>query len=70
MAHFVWYLDREKRYGIETLSFARVLNKEHLYGKCAPKASPRPPFYFGKQPKTAIAWRVIICWKNKNLIKK
>ena len=23
--------------------------------KCAPKASPRPLFYFGKQPKTAIA---------------
>ena len=24
-------------------------------GKCAPKASPRPPFNFGKLPKTAIA---------------
>ena len=23
--------------------------------KCASKASYRPPFYFGKQPKTAIA---------------
>ena len=23
--------------------------------KCTPKASPRPLFYFGKQPKTAIA---------------
>ena len=23
---------------------------------CAPKASPRP-LYFGKQPKTAIAWK-------------
>ena len=22
--------------------------------KCAPKARPRPLFYFGKQPKTAI----------------
>ena len=22
--------------------------------KCAPKATPRPLFYFGKQPKTAI----------------
>ena len=32
--------------------------KEHFYGnailKCAPKASPRPLFSFGKQPKTAI----------------
>ena len=27
--------------------------------KCAPKASPRTLFYFGKQPKTAIAWRKI-----------
>ena len=25
------------------------------YRKCAPKTSPRPPFYYGKQPKTAIA---------------
>ena len=24
--------------------------------KCAPKASPRSLFNFGKQPKTAIAW--------------
>ena len=23
--------------------------------KCVPKAIPRPPFYFGKQHKTAIA---------------
>ena len=23
--------------------------------KCAPKASPRPHFYFGEQPKTVIA---------------
>ena len=25
------------------------------FRKCAPKASPRPLFYFGKQPETAIA---------------
>ena len=38
-----------------------VLNKEHFYGKscrkCVPKASHWPFFYFGKQPKTAIAYK-------------
>ena len=28
---------------------------EKSYRKYAPKGSPRPLFYFGKQPKTAIA---------------
>ena len=28
---------------------------EKSYRKCTPKASARPVFYFGKQPKTAIA---------------
>ena len=28
---------------------------EKSCGKCAPNASPRPLFYFGKQPKIAIA---------------
>ena len=31
--------------------------------KCAPKASPRPLFYFGKQPKTAIACKKFF-WKQ------
>ena len=40
-------------YDIETLSiYNRVLNKEHFYEKicrkCAPKASTRPHFNFGK----------------------
>ena len=59
MTHFVWYLEKEKKYNNGTLSIDRVLNKEQFYGKScrkwAPKASPRPLFYFGKQPKTAIA---------------
>ena len=50
--HFVWYLEKEKSYDIETLSIDRVLNKKNVYGKscrkCAPKASPRPLFNFGK----------------------
>ena len=31
--------------------------------KCAPKASPRPLFYFGKQPKTATACKKFF-WKQ------
>ena len=47
-------------YDIETLSIDRVLIRnifiEKSCKKCAPKASPRPFFYFDKQLKTAIAW--------------
>ena len=37
ITHFVWYLEKEKRYDIETLSIDRVLNKEHFYGKIMQK---------------------------------
>ena len=33
MTHFVWYLEKEKGYDIETLFIDGVLNKEHFYGK-------------------------------------
>ena len=33
ITHFVWYLEKEIRCNIETLSIDRVLNKEHFYGK-------------------------------------
>ena len=33
IAHFVWYLEKEIRCEIETLSIDRELNKEHFYGK-------------------------------------
>ena len=33
ITHFVWYLEKEKSYDIETSSIDRVLNKEHFYGK-------------------------------------
>ena len=33
ITRFVWYFEMEKRYGFETLSIGRVLNKEHFYGK-------------------------------------
>ena len=30
---------------------------EKSYRKSGPKASPRPPFNFGKKPKTTIAYK-------------
>ena len=39
MAYFVWYFEKEKGYGIETLSNDRVLNKENFYGKVTQKMS-------------------------------
>ena len=37
ITHFVWYLEKEKRYDVETLSIDIVLNKEHLYGNVMQK---------------------------------
>ena len=48
VTHFVLSLEKEKRYDIETLSIDRALNKEKSCRKCAPKASPKPIFNFGK----------------------
>ena len=36
--------------------------------KCAPKASPRPLFNFGKQPKTAVAWKKL--FKKSYILKE
>ena len=33
ITHFVWYLEKEKKYDIETLSIDKVLNKEYFYEK-------------------------------------
>ena len=48
--HLVWYLEKEKRYDIETLSIDRVLNKEHFYGKImqkmCTKSYSQTPFLF------------------------
>ena len=33
ITHFVWYLEKEKRYHVETLAIDTVLNKEHFHGK-------------------------------------
>ena len=52
ITHFVWYLEKEKRYDIGTLTIDRVLNKEHFYEKImqkiCTKSSPRFFFNFGK----------------------
>ena len=37
ITYFVWYVGKEKRYDIESLSIDRVLNKEHFYGKIMQK---------------------------------
>ena len=37
ITHYVWYLEKEKRYDIETLPIDRVLNKEIFYGKIMQK---------------------------------
>ena len=59
ITHFVWYLEKEVRCDIETLSIIRVSNKEHFYlkscTKCASAAIPRPLFNFELSAKTAIA---------------
>ena len=33
---------------------------EKAYWKCSPKASPRPLFYFGKQPRTANVYEKLL----------
>ena len=35
--HFVCYLEKEKRYDVETLSIDRALNKKKIYGKIMQK---------------------------------
>ena len=56
ITHFVWYLEKETRCDIETLSIDRELNKKHgkmgfmekSCRKCSPKGSPRSLFNFAK----------------------
>ena len=33
LTHFVWYLEKEKRYDVETLTIHTLLNEGHFYGK-------------------------------------
>ena len=41
ITQFVWYLGKEKRYDIETLSINKVLNAEYFYGKIMEKISTK-----------------------------
>ena len=41
MTYFVWYLQKERRYDIETLSIDGVLNKKYSYGKIMQKICPK-----------------------------
>ena len=41
ITHFAWYLEKQKRYDIETLPIGRVLNKEHCYWKTIQKMCTR-----------------------------
>ena len=52
LIHLVWYLEKEKRYGIEILSIDRALNNEHFHGKImqkmCTKSSSQGPFLFSQ----------------------
>ena len=41
ITYFLWYLEKEKTYDIETLSTDRVLNEEHFYWKIIQKMCTR-----------------------------
>ena len=75
ITHFVWCLEKEKRYDIETLSVDRVLNKEHFYGKNHEKNmhqklvpnsffilvnNPKQPLHARNSFKNKIFWKRII----------
>ena len=54
ITHFVWYLEKRKRYDIENFYIDRVLNKEHFYGKIIQKISTKnyfQTFFLVKNPK-------------------
>ena len=59
ITHFVWYLTKEKSMTLKLCPliayYMRNIFMEKSYRKYTPKTSSRLLFYFGKQPKTAIA---------------
>ena len=75
ITHFVWYLEKEKRYDIETLSADRVLNKktflwknhaEDVHQKLVPDPllilvnNPRQPLHARNSFKSKILWKRFI----------
>ena len=41
ITYFVWYLEKEKSYDVETLSIDKALNKVHFGGKIIQKMAPK-----------------------------
>ena len=76
ITHFVWYIEKDVRCDIETLSIDRVLNKEHFMEtscrKCARKAIPRPFLILLSNPEQLLiaknSFKNQIFWKR--IIKK
>ena len=81
ITHFVWYLDKEIRCGIETLSIDRELNKEHVYPKnhaenvlqkLAPNHflillnNPKQPSHTRNSFKNKVFWQRIIEKPNRS----
>ena len=74
ITHFVWYLEKEKRYDIETLSIDRVLKrtflwKNHIEIKCQKLVpdlflifvnNPKQPLHARSSFENKIFWRRII----------
>ena len=65
ITHFVWYLEKEKSYDIETLSIDGVSDKERFYRKAmqTPETlayvNHRMPFFSSTKP--SLSFRVRIC---------
>ena len=69
ITHFVWYLGKEKRYDIETLSIDWVLNKEHIFEKIKQKIiknAKKSQLYISSEPSPFQSTQVI---KNKRALK-
>ena len=72
IAHFAWYLEKEKKYDIETLSIDRLLNWEHFYRKnpaenVHPKVVADPFLILVDNPKQSLHARYY--FKNKHFDK-
>ena len=71
IAHFIWYLEKEKRSDIWTLPIDRELNKKYFYGKNVHQTrvpvsfsilvnNPKETFHARNYSKNKIFWKRII----------
>ena len=75
ITHFVWYVGKEKKHDIETLSIDRVLHKEHFYWKIMQQNvhqklvldlflilvnNPKQPLHARSYFKNKIFWKRIV----------